>query len=185
MKTPDIREPSRGPVNAMTVDVEDYSRSLLSRGTSAARIGIASMARGRNTERVLALFDAYGARATFSCWGGSQARYPQLVRRIDAGHELASHGYARAHAATPAQFREDVRYAKKLLEDISGSRVRGYRAASYSMGRATSGRWTELHGRGTSTAPASTPSVMTCTACPGLRASPSGHGAIMGCWKYR
>jgi polysaccharide deacetylase family protein (PEP-CTERM system associated) len=62
-----------------------------------------------------------------------------LVRRIiAAGHELASHGYShvRADTQTPAAFRDDVTKAKAILEDIGGQQVRGYRAATFSIGRA-------------------------------------------------
>ncbi len=63
-------------------------------------------------------------------------RYPALVRQIAAaGHEIASHGYHHQllYTLTPAQFREDVRASKALLEQIAGSPVLGYRAPSYSI----------------------------------------------------
>jgi polysaccharide deacetylase family protein (PEP-CTERM system associated) len=49
---------------------------------------------------------------------------------------LASHGYGhqRASDLTEADFSADVELAKKLLEDISGQEVRGYRAPSFSIG---------------------------------------------------
>jgi len=59
------------------------------------------------------------------------------VRRIvDSGHELASHGYGhqRASDLSPAEFGADVGHAKKLLEDIAGQAVLGYRAPSFSIG---------------------------------------------------
>jgi polysaccharide deacetylase family protein (PEP-CTERM system associated) len=152
MKTPDIREPSRGPVNAMTVDVEDYFQVSAFEGHIRREDWDRLPWRvERNTERVLALFDAYGVRATFFVLGWVAERYPQLVRRIvDAGHELASHGYAHVRVTQqhPHEFREDVRYTKKLLEDISGSRVRGYRAASYSIGSSNLWALDELHEAG-------------------------------------
>jgi polysaccharide deacetylase family protein (PEP-CTERM system associated) len=63
-------------------------------------------------------------------------RYPQLVRAIVAGgHELASHGYAhlRANEQSRTQFRDDILRAKRLLEDIGGRPVIGYRAPSFSF----------------------------------------------------
>jgi polysaccharide deacetylase family protein (PEP-CTERM system associated) len=63
-------------------------------------------------------------------------RYPQLVRAIQAhGHEVASHGYAhqRIYTQTPAQFREETRRSKQILEDATGHPILGYRAASYSI----------------------------------------------------
>jgi polysaccharide deacetylase family protein (PEP-CTERM system associated) len=64
-------------------------------------------------------------------------RYPQLIRRIvDEGHELASHGYqhTRVTEQSTEQFRQDLRISRKILEDIGGQAVVGYRAASYSIG---------------------------------------------------
>ncbi len=89
-----------------------------------------------NTERLLALFEESGVRATFFVLGWVAARFPALVRRIAAGHhEIASHGYGHrlVYDLTPEEFREDVRRAKGLLEDIGGMAVHGYRAPSYSI----------------------------------------------------
>jgi polysaccharide deacetylase family protein (PEP-CTERM system associated) len=50
---------------------------------------------------------------------------------------VASHGYGHKliYSQTPEAFREDVRRAKGLLEEASGSPVRGYRAPSFSVTR--------------------------------------------------
>jgi polysaccharide deacetylase family protein (PEP-CTERM system associated) len=75
--------------------------------------------------------------ATFFTLGWIAERYPQLVRRIvDGGHELASHGYGheRASDLSPAAFTQDIERAKKLLEDLGGVPVLGYRAPSFSIG---------------------------------------------------
>jgi polysaccharide deacetylase family protein (PEP-CTERM system associated) len=45
---------------------------------------------------------------------------------------------------SPAEFREDVTRTRKLLEDIGGTAVKGYRAASYSIGAEQSWAWYEL-----------------------------------------
>ncbi len=124
--------------NAMTVDVEDYFQvSAFERHIQREDWDRLECRVERNTERILALFDAHGVRATFFMLGWLAERYPQLVRRIvEGGHELASHGYAHVRVTQQqlGEFRGDVLRTKKLLEDISGSPVRGYRAASYSIG---------------------------------------------------
>jgi polysaccharide deacetylase family protein (PEP-CTERM system associated) len=125
-------------INAMTVDVEDYFQvSAFERHIRREDWDRLECRVERNTERILALFESRGVRATFFMLGWLAERYPQLVRRIvDGGHELASHGYShvRVTQQQPGQFRGDVSRTKKLLEDISGVPVRGYRAASYSIG---------------------------------------------------
>jgi polysaccharide deacetylase family protein (PEP-CTERM system associated) len=95
----------------------------------------------RHTEKLLELLAAHGVRATFFVLGWVAERHPGLVRAIArAGHEVASHGYAHelVTAQTPATFREDVRKAKGLLEDILGLPVLGYRAPSVMITQETS-----------------------------------------------
>ncbi|HEX9812781.1 MAG TPA: XrtA system polysaccharide deacetylase [Burkholderiales bacterium] len=124
--------------NAMTVDVEDYYQvSAFEPHVRRDEWGSYEPRVERNTERVLELFEGHGIRATFFMLGIVAERHPALVRRlVDAGHELASHGYShvRATQQRPDEFREDVVRTKRLLEDIGGCAVRGYRAASYSIG---------------------------------------------------
>jgi polysaccharide deacetylase family protein (PEP-CTERM system associated) len=93
----------------------------------------------RNMERILEMLAQSNSCATFFTLGWIAERYPMLVRRIvDGGHELASHGYGhlRAFEQTPVEFRADIDRAKKLLEDLSGRQVIGYRAPSFSIGAA-------------------------------------------------
>src|SRR5688572_33023665 len=84
-----------------------------------------------NTGCVVDAFAEHGVRATFFMLGWVAERDPSLVRRIvDDGHELASHGYdhTRATMLDRAAFMADVTRTKKMLEDLSGRAVRGYRA---------------------------------------------------------
>lgn len=123
--------------NAMSIDVEDYFQV----SAFAPHIrredwdGLPCRVE-RNVDVILGLLDEAGARATFFTLGWIAERYPQVVRGIvDNGHELASHGYGhqRASDLAPAEFRADVTRAKRLLEDIGGVAVRGYRAPSFSI----------------------------------------------------
>ena len=75
-------------------------------------------------------------KATFFVLGWIAERYPGLVRRIQKeGHEIACHGYAHklVYTQPKEEFRQDIRKAKAILEDITGSEVTGYRAPSYSI----------------------------------------------------
>jgi polysaccharide deacetylase family protein (PEP-CTERM system associated) len=122
----------------MTVDVEDYFQvSAFDRYISRADWDNLPCRVERNTEKILRLFSDNNAKATFFTLGWVAERYPNLIRLIIAeGHELACHGYShvRANTQTPAEFRADVSRAKIVLEDIAGVRLKGYRAASYSIG---------------------------------------------------
>ena len=126
-------------VNAMSVDVEDYFQVQALAGQFPREGWDAMECRvERNTDKALRIFDDGGAKATFFTLGWVAERYKPMIRRIvDQGHELASHGYAhfRVDEQTPEEFRADVRRAKAILEDIGGVPVRGYRAATFSIGQ--------------------------------------------------
>jgi polysaccharide deacetylase family protein (PEP-CTERM system associated) len=125
--------------NAMSVDVEDYFQvSAFAPHIRREDWDSLPCRVERNVDVILGLLDEADARATFFTLGWIAERYPQVVRRIvDNGHELASHGYGhqRASDLTPEQFREDITRAKRILEDLGGVAVRGYRAPSFSINR--------------------------------------------------
>jgi len=122
----------------MTVDVEDYFHvSAFEPYIRRDQWNELPCRVEENTDRILRIFAEAGVHATFFTLGWVAERYPALVKRIvQAGHELACHGYShvRVTQQTPAEFRNDVVRAKRLLEDLGGVPVLGYRAASYSIG---------------------------------------------------
>jgi len=126
--------------NALTIDVEDYFQV----SAFAPHIARADWPRlecrvEANIERILLLLDSRRIHATFFTLGWIAERYPAMLRRVaDAGHEVASHGYAhlRASDQSAAQFADDVRRSKSILEQLTGLAVRGYRAPSFSIGAA-------------------------------------------------
>jgi len=124
-------------LNAMTVDVEDYFHVSAFEGVLPRTAWPSMESRvERNTERVLGLLAERRVRGTFFVLGLVAEQFPSLIRRIAAdGHELASHGYAHrvVYDQTPHSFREDVRRAKRIIEDAAGVSVLGYRAPSYSI----------------------------------------------------
>jgi polysaccharide deacetylase family protein (PEP-CTERM system associated) len=125
-------------VNALTIDVEDYFQvSAFAQHVRRDDWPSLPCRVERNVERILELLADAGVRATFFTLGWIAERYPELVRRIGAaGHELASHGFGHERATEQERgaFLADVRLAKAVLEDITGSAVRGYRAPSFSVG---------------------------------------------------
>ncbi len=137
---PDAGRPSGAGgsiLNAMTIDVEDYFQvSAFDASVSRDAWETLPSRVVANTERLLRLFDEFGVKATFFVLGWVADRCPALVKNIAAsGHEMASHGYGHRliYEQTPDEFREDVRRAKRLVEDLSGQAVRGYRAPSFSI----------------------------------------------------
>lgn len=134
--------------NALSVDVEDWFQvgafeTVINRGdwdSLTSRVE-------RNTDAVLALFAETGVKATFFALGWVARRNSALIRRIvDAGHEIASHGWdhQRVFTLTPAQFRADLANARAAIEDAGGIAVTGYRAPSFSIDHRTPWAHAEL-----------------------------------------
>ena len=124
-------------LNALTVDVEDYfhvaafNRTIRPRDWECFPLRVES-----NTTRLLELFSAKKVTATFFILGWVARKCPALVREIARrGHEIGCHGYLHQaiYHGSPADFRRDVREAKAVIEDLVGSRMKSYRAPSYSI----------------------------------------------------
>ena len=124
-------------VNALSVDVEEWFQVGAFEHVIARRDWSALLSRvENNVARILDLFAEAEAKATFFTLGWVAERHPALIRRIvDAGHEVASHGYdhARVFNFDRAGFAVDIRKAREILQDCSGHAVTGYRAPSFSI----------------------------------------------------
>jgi polysaccharide deacetylase family protein (PEP-CTERM system associated) len=138
--------------NALSVDVEDYFQvQALAEAFPPQRWDACPPRVEANTERLLEIFAEAQVQATFFTLGWIAERNRSLVRRIvEAGHELASHGWShvRVDRQTPVEFRADVARTRRLLEDISGTAVAGYRAATFSVGPHTPWAWRVLEDEG-------------------------------------
>jgi polysaccharide deacetylase family protein (PEP-CTERM system associated) len=129
------------PVHCLSFDVEEYFQ--VSAFWTEARRQQWDRLESRvetSTRKIADHLAAHGTRATFFILGWVAERHPGLVKALAmAGHEIASHGYGHelVTAQSPAEFREDVRKAKRILEDLVGQPVFGYRAPSFSITRKT------------------------------------------------
>ena len=125
------------PASIFSVDVEDWFHILDI--PSAPQLsdwdGLPSRVE-QNFLRLLDLFSQHQARVTCFFLGWVGERFPHLVREAAArGHEIASHGYAHrlVYQMSQQEFYEDALRARRLLEDISGTPVAGYRSAGFSV----------------------------------------------------
>jgi polysaccharide deacetylase family protein (PEP-CTERM system associated) len=129
--------PATPLLNALTVDVEEYFHpNALDGDCEPSRWDELPHRVEANTLKLLDILAAADVRATFFVLGWVAERWPHLVAEIARrGHEVACHGFAHrlAYRLGPQRFRDDVRRARDLLEDTLGERVRGFRAASYSI----------------------------------------------------
>lgn len=123
--------------NALTIDLEDYYQvSAFSDSVDYSAWHTRESRVERNTDVLLQFLDDAGHKATFFTLGWVAERYPALIRKVaQQGHEIGCHSlrHRTVYKMTPSEFRDDTLTAKKLLEDCSGTAVRGYRAPSFSI----------------------------------------------------
>lgn len=128
-------------VNAMTVDVEDYYQvSAFDPYIKREDWPNYPSRVENNVDRILQMFEEANVKGTFFTLGCVAQQHPEIARKICAeGHELASHGWLhhRVRAQSQQEFAADIRKTKTFLEDLTGSEVKGYRAASYSIDETT------------------------------------------------
>jgi len=128
-------------INAFTVDVEDYYHvAALAPAIPRESWDQHESRVEASTERLLGLLAEHQVHGTFFVLGWVAERSPDLVRRIaQAGHEIACHGFSHQliYRQSPQVFREETKRSKECLEDIIGQAVLGYRAASFSVTRAS------------------------------------------------
>lgn len=128
-------------LNALSVDVEDWFQVGAFEDVIARDSWDSLECRvERNSDAVLSLFEEAGVKGTFFTLGWVAERYPALIRRIvDAGHEIASHGYGhdRVFTFTAEEFAADLKKSRALIEDAAGTKVTGYRAPSFSIDKRT------------------------------------------------
>jgi len=122
--------------SCFTIDVEDWFHILDTPAAPMVDDWAALETRvDQSVNRLLELLDKYSVKATMFWLGWVAERNTQLLQKCaDAGHEIASHGYGHvlAYEVGPEEFMKDIDKGKKLLEDIIGHEVKGFRAAGFS-----------------------------------------------------
>jgi len=132
----------------ITIDVEDWFQvENFKQNISFSSWPGRELRVEKNTHLILDLLDSIPIKpstisntpkVTFFILGWIAERLPQLIREIaKRGHEIASHGYYHNLSTdnTPSVMKNDLMQSKKLLEDIIGARVYGYRAPSFSINK--------------------------------------------------
>ncbi len=123
------------PFNLLTFDIEDWYHANYAGVDLSTYHGNDSHFRA-NMDLLLQLCSDAGCKATFFVLGQIGEQYPETVRDIiRAGHEVASHGYGHqlAYKQTYAEFRADVKKSTDILQTLTGEKVWGYRAPSWSI----------------------------------------------------
>ncbi len=118
------------------LDLLDSVRVVNSMNPTSLPNRQSSVPRFSNSPQALPLTPNGSIKATFFVLGWIAERLPHLVREIQArGHEVASHGYSHQLCGeqTTEDLKSDLTRSKKLLEDITGTPIYGYRAPSFSI----------------------------------------------------
>jgi polysaccharide deacetylase family protein (PEP-CTERM system associated) len=129
--------PNRELRSCLTIDVEEWFHILdTPAAPRIARWASLESRIERNLDILLAVLDSFSVKVTFFWLGWLAERHPNLVRACrDAGHEIASHGYAHvlAYEVGPKAFRQDITRARLLLEDMTGEPIRGFRTPGFGI----------------------------------------------------
>ena len=139
-------------VNGLSVDVEDWFQVGAFEGVIEREHWDSLGSRVEaNCDAILEMFARADVKATFFTLGWVAQRHGPLLRRIvEAGHELASHGWdhERVFRFDRQSFGRDLERSRKALEDASGQRITGYRAPSFSIDQRTPWAYMELAEQG-------------------------------------
>lgn len=126
-------------MNLLTFDIEDWYHANYRKLDKKEKERLLSQNGSNfssNTEKLLEICKLTGARGTFFVLGEVAKQFPEVIRKIhQEGHEIASHGYAHelAYEQSYESFKADVELSIDLLEDITGEKIKGYRAPSWSI----------------------------------------------------
>lgn len=132
--TPASLPPTLHGSMTVSIDVEDWHQ-LVTRRFRDELIDCTSNVE-RQTEGLLDRLDAANIKGTFFVLGLVAKAKPHLVRAIaERGHEIGSHGISHVplFKLDRATLQAELTDSRKLLEDISGTEVAGFRAPEFSV----------------------------------------------------
>ncbi len=124
-------------MNILTFDIEEWFHIVdVPSAKTEEQWGNFEVRIHQNMDRILKILDEKSLKATFFCLGWIGKKYPEVIKRIaEQGHEIASHSnlHKPVFSMTPEEFKNDTEISIKILEDITGKKVRIYRAPSFSI----------------------------------------------------
>lgn len=128
------------PVNAFTVDLEEWFQGLTSTNSQVARWDDFESRVVPATQFLLGVLAEHKVRATFFTLGHVADRQPALMESICAdGHELAIHGYYHrfVYRLTPGEFDTEVARSIEAVMRVNGEVPHGHRAPYFSVNATT------------------------------------------------
>lgn len=124
-------------MNILTFDLEEWFHILNNPSTdSESSWGSFEYRLRENLDRILLLLDESNNIATFFCLGWVARKYPEIIKEIHSlGHEIGSHSneHQLIYRHDRNFFKKDLELSINSLENITGSKVKGYRAPGFSL----------------------------------------------------
>lgn len=124
-------------MNILTFDIEEWFHILDNNSTKTEMDWAKYPSRiHENMERIFQLLEETNQQATFFCLGWVARKHPDIIRAIaNRGYEIATHSdlHQLAYEQSRSEFKNDLETSIKALEDITGKKIRAYRAPGFSI----------------------------------------------------
>ncbi|WP_400076796.1 polysaccharide deacetylase family protein [Winogradskyella sp. R77965] len=124
-------------MNILTFDIEEWFHILDNKSTQSESEWASYESRiHQNMDRIYRILDKNNVKATFFCLGWIAEKYPEVIKEIcNRGYEIGSHTrmHQLVYSQTPNQFKADVEHSIHTLEDLTGKKVKYFRAPGFSI----------------------------------------------------
>ena len=127
---------TKNKARLITVDVEDWFHILETHIPSPDKWTSLPSCIAPNISWIIDNLQEKHNSATFFFLGWVAQQYPQIVRKVsECGFEVASHGFFHQSVddMNINNFSNDIVNTKKLLEDITGKEIIGYRSPGFTV----------------------------------------------------
>ena len=105
----------------------------------------------KNMDRIFQLLVKNNQSATFFCLGWIAKKFPKVIKKIDnSGYEIGSHSnlHSLAYNQTRKEFKSDLEKSIYTIEDVTGKKVKYYRAPGFSLMESNKWVFEELINKG-------------------------------------
>ncbi|MDR1846953.1 MAG: polysaccharide deacetylase family protein [Bacteroidales bacterium] len=118
-------------MNVLTFDIEEWFHLL----DGAIYSNSYESRLKRNTDTILEILEKHNTKATFFIIGSVAKQYPDVVKTIAAKYEIGSHSmnHKLVYTMKREAFRVDLQDSIHTLEDITGKKIKYYRAPGLSI----------------------------------------------------
>ncbi len=124
-------------MNILTFDIEEWFHILDNNSTKTVNEWKNYESRiHKNMEHIFSILDKMNVKATFFCLGWIAETYPEIIKQIaDRGYEIGSHTrmHQLVYEQSQKEFSDDLEHSIKTLEDITGKKVKCFRAPGFSI----------------------------------------------------